>query len=129
MNLFILSTKLMLWLLIVPLVLIFGLMLVAIIIRIYKHLKYYKAPKGNLSYDPEQKEVFLLAFGGIENIISLSKAMNRLSVEVKDIDLVQGASLQELGAKGVLLQGNLVKLSFGERTDLIYLMLKGEDNE
>lgn len=49
-------------------------------------------------------------FGGDDNIISIKKELNRVTLTVKDLDLVQLDKLQELKI-GVLIVGNMVKCS------------------
>ena len=50
--------------------------------------------------------------------------MSRLTVTVKDIDLVNPDSLKENGANGVLLMGNKVKCAFGDKAEEISKLLK-----
>lgn len=112
----------MLWLLIVPLAIIFALIIVATIIRIRKQVRYNKYKPSDALID--QVAPFLLAYGGKDNITSVSQAMSRVSLDVKDIQLVDGEALKELGATGVLLIGQTVKCSYGDRAEAIYNMLK-----
>ncbi len=122
-------TNWMSWLLIVPLVLIFGLIIVAFIIRITKQVKQYK-PKTSSAVDSEQVVAFQIALGGKDNIINFTKEMSRLHVEVKDIELVLVDRLKELGASGVLIVGNLIKASFKDRIDYVYQLLgEGKSHE
>ncbi len=52
-------------------------------------------------------------FGGEENIISIKKELNRVSLTVRDLELVQIDKLQELKI-GVLIVGNTIKCSSSE---------------
>lgn len=122
-----LDEKLLFWLLIVPIGLILILAIIAVIIRITKMIKLGKVQAelvAEQGVDKEQQTQFLLAFGGKENIVSVGKELSRLTVEVKNIELVQTEQLQTLGATGILLVGNLVKATFRDRTAYIYEMLK-----
>lgn len=115
-------TDFMLWLLIVPIAIIFILIIIATVIRIRKQVRYHKL-KGSGGLD-DQLAPFLQAYGGRENIISVSQVMSRINTDVKEIELVNGDALKALGATGVLLIGQTVKCSFGERAENIYNMLK-----
>jgi len=98
-----------------------------IVFAIVKMLLNYKKVNDNAkngSIDQEQREVFLDAFGGKDNIISVENEMNRVIVEVNDITVVNGEKLQELGATGVLLVGNVVKCGFGDRAKNVYELIK-----
>ncbi len=122
--------NLMLWLLLVPLGLIFALIIYAFIVRMIKQAKYYKKTPLQDSYDPEQILLFLSAYGGKENILSVTKEMTRVNVEVKDEALVLGENLKTLGAKGVLIQGKQIKCSFSDKSDEVYNLLQaGIKNE
>lgn len=116
--------QLMLWLLIVPLVLIFGLIIYAVIVRIIKHSKYYKKAPQSDEYDQEQLDLFLDAYGGKENILDIKKDMNRISLTVQDFTKVKPENLKSLGAKGVLLQGTIIKCSYAEKSEEVYSLLK-----
>ena len=101
---------------------IFVLAIVAVVIRIVKTAKLakgYKKEKGN----EELKEILLEAFGE-NNIESVEAEMSRLTITVKDIDLVNPEILKANGANGVLLMGNKVKCSFGETAEEICNLLK-----
>ena len=74
--------------------------------------------------DLEQRAVFYEAFGGEANVVNVQNEMNRIIVDVEDITLVNGESLKELGATGVLLAGNTVKCGFGDRAKYIYELMK-----
>lgn len=95
---------------------IFVLLIVAFIIALVKRVKLAKKynPKKNKQIDEGVKTLLLDAFG-IDNIINATVEMSRLTVEVKDIDIVNPEKIKEAGASGVLLVGNKVKCSFGEK--------------
>lgn len=122
MNLILDSTKIMYILLIVFLVLIFGLMIAAIIVRVVKVAKLNKKTSGEI--DLEQQKIFLEAYGGKDNIVSVNNEMSRVIVEVKDLNLADPQKLKELGATGVLISGNVIKASFQERASFIAELLK-----
>ena len=61
---------------------------------------------------------------GKENIENVEVEMSRLTVTVKDIDLVNPEVLKQNGANNVLLVGNKVKCSFGDKATEIYNILK-----
>jgi phosphotransferase system IIB component len=63
-------------------------------------------------------------FGGEDNIEDVSLQMSRVSVIVKAMDKVKTEELKEMGATGVLLVGNVVKCSFGDRAPYIYKLLE-----
>ena len=117
------NLKLVYWLLLVPIVLIFALIIAAIVIRIVKYSKLNKAVKPE-EVDEEQKSLFIGVFGGKDNILKVGHEMSRLTVEVKDLKKVDLNKLKELGASGVLAMGNVVKASFGDRAKYISELIK-----
>lgn len=122
-NVFLVDLKFIYWLLLVPLGLIFGLMIAAIVIRIVKYNKLKKASKPE-EIDEEQRQMFIEVYGGLSNILKVNQDMSRLTVEVKDLGKVDVHKLKELGATGVLVTGNIIKASFGERAKYIKELLK-----
>ena len=117
-------------LLLVVLIPIAALICVAFVLKFKKACKNVKQNNFKLNNEQEndnlieQKEVFLLAYGGSENIKEITQERNKIIVTVNDINLVNGEKLKELGANGVLLVGNTVKASFGDRTSGVYGVLK-----
>lgn len=110
---------------IITMVPIFLLLVIATIIGVTKRIKMASKYKKNNNYvDEGFKNILLEAFGKQENIISVEVEMSRLTVTVKDIDLVNPDILKENGANGVLLMGNKVKCSFGEKAEEISKLLK-----
>lgn len=98
---------------------------VASIIAIKKRKKNFKLSKDiKIDYDAVQTNELSDLFG-VDNIIDVAVDMSRVTVEVKDIDLVDTKGLQEYGASGILLVGNKVKCSFKDDADNIANILKG----
>ncbi len=98
---------------------------VASVIAIKKRKKNFKLSKDiKIDYDAVQTNELSNLFG-VDNIIDVSVDMSRVTVEVKDIDLVDATGLQEYGASGILLVGNKVKCSFKDDADNIANILKG----
>lgn len=99
------------------------LIILAIILRIKNSVR--KKDKSETAQEPdtEQQNQFLEAFGGVDNFIGASQERIKVIVKVKDPDLIQGEKLQELGAKGVLIVGNEVRCSFGDRAEYVYKTL------
>ena len=98
---------------------------VASIIAINKRKKNFKLSKNvKIDYNAVQTNELSDLFG-IDNIVDVSVDMSRVTVEVKDIDLVDAKGLQEYGASGILLVGNKVKCSFKDDADNIANILKG----
>lgn len=96
--------------------------IVLFILRLIRiHKKGVKAEREEIG---EAKEKFLDAFGGKENIKDSSYELSRVTVEVVDVDQVNGEVLKELGATGVLFVGNKVKCSFKEDAENICELLK-----
>jgi len=111
---------------IITIVPIFVLLVIATIIGVARRIKMaskYKKNKNN-HIDENLKTVLLEAFGQQENIIEVEVEMSRLTVTVKDVDLVKPEVLKENGANGVLLVGNKIKCSFGEKAEEISKLLK-----
>lgn len=95
------------------------LIILAIVFRIKNSVK--KNKKENLEeVDEEQRKLFLEAFGGEDNYIGVTSERIKVIVKVKDPDLVQGEKLKELGANGVLIVGNEIRCSFGDRALYVY---------
>lgn len=110
---------------IVTIVPIFVLLIIATIIGVTKRIKMASKYKKNNAYvDEGLRNNLIEAFGKQENIIEVEVEMSRLTVTVKDIDLVNPDSLKENGANGVLLMGNKVKCSFGDKAEEISKLLK-----
>ena len=110
---------------IVTIVPIFVLLVIATIIGVTKRIKMASKYKKNNAYvDEGLKNNLIEAFGKQENIIEVEVEMSRLTVTVKDIDLVNPDSLKENGANGVLLMGNKVKCAFGDKAEEISKLLK-----
>ncbi|MDD4000652.1 MAG: PTS transporter subunit EIIB [Bacilli bacterium] len=105
------------------------LMVIAIIIAIRRSQKKSIEMEAAIKAtdDNSQRQLFLQAFGGEENIEDVIIQMSRVSITVKDLELVQVEDLKELGASGVLLVGNVVKCSFGDRAPYIFKLLSKEE--
>lgn len=86
--------------------------------------KEYQENISHEDVDLEQRGIFYEAFGGEENVLEISVEMNRLTIKTVDINKVNGERLKELGATGVLLVGDLVKVSFGDRAKYIYKLME-----
>ena len=56
--------------------------------------------------------------------VDVEAEMSRLTITVKDIDLVNADVLKANGANGVYLMGNKVKCSFGDKAEEISKLLK-----
>ncbi|MFY9422435.1 MAG: hypothetical protein WBK54_05195 [Bacilli bacterium] len=102
------------------------LMVYAIIVAIRKNLVRSKEREEAIraSEDDSQRQLFIDLFGGEDNIEDVSLQMSRVSVTVKAMDKVKTEELKEMGATGVLLVGNVVKCSFGDRAPYIYKLLE-----
>ena len=109
------------WILIVPVCLIVILAIVAFIIRLTKTIKLNRKGKKQ---QPIVSEDLLLAYGGKENIETVSKEMTRLTVEVVDLEKVNPEKIKELGAKNVLIMGNQIKSTY-EDIENAYTSLNG----
>lgn len=104
---------------IIPIAILF---IVAIILSL-RNAKKKNATK-EIKADESQKDIFLEAYGGKDNIESSLLERGKVKVVVKDIDLINGDKLQELGATGVLLVGNEVRCSFGDTAEYVYKLLQ-----
>ena len=98
------------------------LIILAIIFRIKNSVKRSKGHEETLGDDSQRKE-FIDAFGGEDNYIDASIERIKVIVKLRDPELVNGERLQELGAKGVLIVGNEVRCSFGDRAEYVYKTL------
>ena len=98
------------------------LLVIATFIALKKRIKLAK--KYSKIKNQELNNEYAAAYGK-DNILSVSMEMSRITVSVKDVDLVKPERLKELGASGVLLVGNQVKCSFKENVEGIYKSIKG----
>jgi len=112
----------LLYLILVPIAIIFILIIVAFVLRIKKYNQLKKVSEEVV--DSFQQKEFLDIYGGQDNIINVNHEMSRITVEVRSVEKVNLEKLQEFGAKGVLVTGNTVKASFGDRAQYIYKLLK-----
>lgn len=103
---------------------IFVLLIVAFVIALVKRIKLAKKYKPNKTTINDETKALLLEAFGENNIESVSVEMSRLTVEVKDVDLVNPDKIKEAGANGVLLVGNKVKCSFGDKAIEVCNLLK-----
>lgn len=120
-----------LYIILICLIPIVVLLVVAIVLTANRKRKEEKQRREKIKEEPVsefQKEVFLDAYGGENNVVDIIREMGRITVSVKDLSLVNGEKLKDLGAKGVLLVGSMVKASFGDRSKYIYELLKDKRN-
>ena len=103
--------------------LILILALVAVIIAIVKNTKKAKFRSQNIASDEANLEL-VQAFGEA-NIKDVTMEMSRITVSVKNVEVVNADRIKELGASGVLLVGDKVKCSFKDDVEKIYNELKG----
>jgi len=61
----------------------------------------------------------VVAFGGVNNIISIDACITRLRVSVKDNTKVNQIQLKKLGAIGVIISGSGIQVVFGTKSDNI----------
>lgn len=66
--------------------------------------------KGSSKKQKNANQHYEDLFGGDDNILAIKKELNRVTLTIKDLDLVQIDKLQELKI-GVLIVGNMVKCS------------------
>lgn len=102
------------------------LLIIAIVLRIVKARKKAQERAKNETVDEGQKDVFFEAYGGSDNVLSVEIERNKIKVKTNDIEKVDGEKLKELGATGVLLVGDEVRASFGDRAEEIYELIKKE---
>lgn len=105
-----------------------ALILLAIILRVKNAIKKNKNRTEDVSDESansnEQLQVFVTALGGEENYLSSTIERNKISFKVKDTLLVDGEKLKELGATGVLIIGDEVRASFGDRSASVWEIVK-----
>lgn len=97
--------------------------LVALVVAIVKNKKREKQRKKNI--DVEEMHLDLIQAFGENNIKDVEMEMSRITVTLKNIEIVNADRIKELGASGVLLVGDKVKCSFKEDVERIYNELKG----
>lgn len=97
--------------------------LVAVIVAIVKNTK--KANQRKKIIESEGKNLELIEAFGEANIKDVEMEMSRITITVKNIEIVNAEKIKEFGASGVLLVGDKVKCSFKENVEEIYNELKG----
>ena len=97
--------------------------LIAVIIAIVKNTK--KANQRKKIIESEGKNLELIEAFGEANIKNVEMEMSRITITVKNVEIVNADKIKELGASGVLLVGDKVKCSFKENVEEIYNELKG----
>lgn len=117
------NPELVLWLLLVPLGLIFILMIVALVIRIVKMTQLNNRAKLSQGFSEQRNKIYDV-YGGFGNITSINHEMSRITVEVVDLELIDAEGLKNLGATGILITGNTVKASFGNQAEDIFNIIK-----
>ena len=91
--------------------------IVAIIAFVKVLIKHINRTKKNVETKQDIKKKFIAPFGD-DNIVSMNVNMNRVTVEVKDINAVSFDGLRNLGV-GVLISGNTVKCSSQEFAKIV----------
>lgn len=84
------------------------LFLVALVVILKLVMMQPKASKKITTVDKSEEVIPYL--GGIDNIIKASLDGNRVKFQVKDIDIVMLEGFKELGASGIFISGNNVKM-------------------
>jgi len=119
---FLVSEEILFYLIIIPFALIILLIIIAAVLRIKKYNQLRKVKSDEV--DPFQQQQFYELYGGKENILDVKCEMSRVTVNVKDVEKVDLSRLKEFGANGILVTGNYIKASFGDRANYIYKLLK-----
>ena len=91
--------------------------IVAIIAFVKVLIKHINRTKKNVETKQDIKNKFIAPFGD-DNIVSMNVNMNRVTVEVKDINAVSFDGLRNLGV-GVLISGHTVKCSSQEFAKIV----------
>ena len=97
--------------------------LVAVIVAVVKNTK--KANQRKKIIESEGRNLELIEAFGEANIKDVEMEMSRITITVKNVEIVNADKIKELGASGVLLVGDKVKCSFKENVEEIYNELKG----
>ena len=90
---------------------IFLMIMVVFFKMVFKHHKKMRTASKKAKSD-------YLEYFGEDNVLSVSKNLSRVTVEVKDVNLVNLAALKEKGI-GVMITGNTIKCSSQEFADQI----------
>lgn len=116
------TSKMAIIILAICMVPIFALMIYAITIALRRSRKQSLERDKEIgeSVDDSQVVLFLDVYGGEENILEVNREISRITVKVKDVEAVKLEDLKELGANGILVMGNQIKASFGDRSIYIY---------
>lgn len=91
--------------------------IVAIIAFVKVLIKHINRTKKSVETKQDVINKFIAPFGD-DNIVSMNVNMNRVTVEVKDINAVSFDGLRNLGV-GVLISGNTVKCSSQEFAKIV----------
>lgn len=112
---------------IIPVIIIIVLLIIVGINIAKKQISRKKIFKEELksgTVDENQRKLFLDAYGGEDNVLAVKQVLSRVTVSVDNVEKVALETLKELGATGVLVVGNEIKCSFGERATIIYNLIK-----
>ncbi len=100
---------------------IFGCCLIPIIgLVLFAFVKMMIKQRKKMHKKPVTKLAYVDYFGGADNILQMSKNLSRVTVEVKDLELVQLDDLKAMGV-GVMITGNVVKCSSQSFADQVKL--------
>ncbi len=104
---------------------------IAILIVIAFVLRVIKAKKANdkeeqmtREVDPEIRKEFYDAYGGESNVLEVVNERSKIKIKVKDVELIDGDKIRELGALNVLIIGDEVRASFSDRAEYVYNIMK-----
>lgn len=110
----------LLWLLI-------GLVAIAVVLIIITFVLKRKNSPTTLS--SEMIENVISLFGGQENIVSASLDGSRIKIKVKQLKKVDLEKIKELGALGIFVTGNLVKLMFPFNAEALIVYINKFEKE
>lgn len=104
---------------------------IAILIVVAFVLRVIKAKKANdkeeqmsREVDPEIRKEFYDAYGGESNVLEVVNERSKIKVKVKDVEMIDGDKIRELGALNVLIIGDEVRASFSDRAEYVYNIMK-----
>ncbi len=109
---------------VLPIAVLIVIAVVKMVVNLKKANDTYKDSLEDGIISNEQRTLFYDALGGEGNVTSVENEMNRIIINVIDVEVVNAEKLQELGATGILIAGNIVKCGFGDRAKNVYELLK-----
>ncbi len=85
--------------------------------------------KEEETFDNETLKRLVSSFGGKDNIIDIQNNSQRLSISVKNLEKVELNELNNLGAQGVFVSGNKIKMLVTKNIEPLLELFKEKNDD